>query len=127
MPPLPVDRAIDRSQTPDDQDLPEVPCLFCGEPTKHMNDGGDSWLVNALVNGEHVEFLYHNKCCDDRVWRCGCVTDYVENVGTHCAACKRPREQAKMFPGTCANCHRSAMISDAKGIHITILCKCKGT
>lgn len=30
--------------------------------------------------------------------RCGCVSDYVENVGDMCHACRRPRTEAVPVP-----------------------------
>jgi len=31
------------------------------------------------------------------IWRCGCVPDYVENVGDHCHACRKPRHEAEPY------------------------------
>ena len=84
----------------------EAPCIFCGRTIGHYNDEMDNcvgWLLGAVVNGESKEFLYCDQppCVEVKVhgygkaiWRCGCVSDYVENVGDICHACRRPRAEA---------------------------------
>lgn len=75
-------------------------CIFCGQPSTHANEGGTGWIVGSLVNGEARAYLYCNTACPplqiqdnyDDIWRCGCVPDYVENVGNRCHVCKRLRE-----------------------------------
>ena len=97
-------RSVTGRPVPAGQDVAAAPCIFCGRVIKHMNDGGKGWLCGSVEEGEVREYLY----CDQPackpvkaaekngivIWRCGCVADYVENVGTHCHACNCPREKA---------------------------------
>lgn len=86
-------------------------CIFCGRRIKHVNDGGSGWMVGARVHGEARYFLYCAvpRCpqlkADSRfehsIWRCGCVADYVENVGSHCVNCSRERSCAEVAGDDC--------------------------
>lgn len=102
------------TEAPEGREVARAPCIFCGRVIGHFNDGGDhhedgdgvGWIVGAVVDGKPKEFLY----CDqppcaavknggyDAIWRCGCVSDYVENVGDTCAACLCSRENAAPMP-----------------------------
>ncbi len=97
-------RAVTGRPVPDKQDVAAAPCIFCGRVIKHMNDGGKGWLCGSTEEGEPREYLYCDQpqCKSVKVaekgriviWRCGCVADYVENVGDNCHACGCPREKA---------------------------------
>lgn len=74
------------------------PCIFCGQPSEHVNNGGTHCWLGAVHEGERQQFSYCNEYgCREigierayktgLVWRCGCVSDYVENIGLHCVAC----------------------------------------
>jgi len=78
-------------------------CIFCGKELHHFNCHGEGWLLGAKVKGKPVEFLYcKNYDCTKgmgkAIWRCGCINDYVENVGPHCHACGCRRRDAKPVP-----------------------------
>ena len=54
------------------------PCVFCGRPIRHVNDGGTGWLLGAVVAGESRTYLYcHDGPCSRSsatwIWRCGCT------------------------------------------------------
>jgi hypothetical protein len=94
-----------------------APCIFCGTVIKHFNEGGVGWQIGALVNDKAEAFLICDQpWCDVRkkaetatdpttpenqrvVWRCPCVPDYVENVGTLCHACRKPPIDTAWNPG----------------------------
>ena len=61
---------------PDDPSVLEAPCIFCGELTKHINDGGNAWAVAGRLDGKRRMFLYHNRDCTlsrgHSIWRCRC-------------------------------------------------------
>lgn len=74
-------------------------CIFCGKDLHHFNCHGEGWCLGALVEGKAKYYLYcKNYDCTprmgDTIWRCGCQSDYVENVGKRCHLCKRPRASA---------------------------------
>jgi len=84
-------------------DRPKAPCIFCGRWLKHLNDGGTGQFLNGIYRGKKRTYVY---CCDNAcpqrraddkfdgsIWRCGCVSHYVENVGEMCGACEAPREK----------------------------------
>jgi hypothetical protein len=94
------------------QGVPDAPCIFCGTSLKHFNDGGVGWLLGAVVDGKRQFFLY----CDQppcsavdysEIWRCGCESDYVENVGERCHMCFHRREARLLYDDTgfqCSDC-----------------------
>ena len=80
------------------------PCIFCGRYIEHVNEGGTACFVNAFFEGKARTYAY---CNEDRcpqieadsdyersMWRCGCVSDYIENIGETCVNCKRIRDDA---------------------------------
>lgn len=81
-----------------------APCIFCGTSIRHVNGGGTGCYLSAVVDGKAQYFVYCNDppCPqiqadykhEKSIWRCGCETDYVENVGETCAACGRARRDA---------------------------------
>jgi len=78
------------------------PCIFCGKALAHFNDGGDGWLLGAIVDGKVRYFLYCRffDCTpgmEHEIWRCA-AGDYVENVGSHCHDCGCPRSEARTVP-----------------------------
>jgi hypothetical protein len=89
-------------------DLPASPCIFCGTIIKHFNDGSPGWSVSAVVDDKPQRYLYCDQppCAaakniapeDWPIWRCGCVPDYVENVGDRCASCGRSRRDRLPAP-----------------------------
>lgn len=86
------------------QGVLQAPCIFCGKKIKHFNDGGVGWLLGAVVFGGVRTYLFcEQPACEavernyDQIWRCGCVSDYVENVGETCHACKRERLAARAW------------------------------
>lgn len=81
----------------------KAPCIFCGDLIKHVNEGGDGWMLGAVVDGKTKYFLYCNEHCQARrvaendneiIWRCGCESDYIESVGELCQGCRRKRDDA---------------------------------
>ena len=94
-----------KGKPPTGQDLPAAPCIFCGETITHFNDGGRGWLLGAVVRGKKKLFLYCDQpiCAAGKkdvkagnsIWRCGCVADYVENVGPRCHMCQRLRRDRR--------------------------------
>lgn len=102
---------------PPGREVGRAPCIFCGREIGHWNDVNEDepaenasnvgWLLGAIVNGETKYFLYCDQppCqqvktegYDKDIWRCGCVSDYVENVGDACHACRRLRADAVPVP-----------------------------
>ncbi len=91
----------DPSYHPDHQPWP---CIFCGEHSEHVNSGGTHCWLGSVQEGESEQYSYCNEHPGCRetgielayetglVWRCGCVSDYVENIGLHCVACERVRD-----------------------------------
>lgn len=107
---------LEGREVPDARPGDEVgraPCIFCGRVIGHWNDVNKDepaeaatnvgWLLGAVVDGMSKEYLYCDQPpCEEvkahgygkEIWRCGCVPDYVENVGDLCHACRRPRAEA---------------------------------
>ena len=80
-------------------------------------------IVGALVDGESRTYPAH--ATRDRaptasapwIWRCGCVPDYVENVGDHCHDCRRPRHEAEPYDRVeCLVCGEARWLDDRFGI-----------
>jgi len=94
------------------------PCIFCGTPLVHVNDGGDGWILGAVTAAGTVDyFFYCNSYCaplagadaelhiqidtpeKDRIlFRCGCSPDYVESVGSCCHECRASRDDLVPVP-----------------------------
>ena len=79
-------REIPTGQPPDGMEVHPAGCIFCGRVLRHVNDGGDGMIVNAVVNSIDRQYLYCNEgpCSEASapwIWRCGCVADHIENVG----------------------------------------------
>lgn len=104
MPMILEGRAIPDTPPDDDREAAAGTCIFCGKPAEHVNDGGGAWMCHGLdPDGTVRNYLYHLDCSDPArgtafPWRCGCVGDYVENVGDRCAECRRPRVLAEEYP-----------------------------
>jgi hypothetical protein len=86
-------------QASEGKEVAAAPCIFCGKLIEHVNDGGPGWILSAVVDGQARRYLYCDvPPCDkvhyDEIWRCGCVADYVENIGDQCGACWRRRADA---------------------------------
>jgi hypothetical protein len=99
-----TNRVIDRSKTPPGQELPDSPCIFCGSMIKHLEDGGPGYIIHAMYRGKPEQFLHcvHPACRaveqhSHEIWRCGCISDYIEMVGDECTACRRPRRDAMPY------------------------------
>ena len=45
-------RQIPHHPVPEEREVPPAPCIFCGKPIEHVNDGGIGWLLGARVDGE---------------------------------------------------------------------------
>ena len=101
------DRAIvfqDQGDCPDySADRLPWACIFCGNPSEHVNEGGTHCWLGAVYDGQSERFAYCNEdgCRETGIerayetgliWRCGCVPDYVENIGVTCHACLRVRD-----------------------------------
>lgn len=110
-------------------------CIFCGKRAVHVNDNFgaakyDAWMCHyADGSGEVKHYLYHSRDCSGRgkaivVWRCGCVSDYVENVGPVCCDCGRPRHAAVEYPcgGACPRCGCDLEGRDAREADVTFYC-----
>jgi hypothetical protein len=106
----------------DQSDVPPSPCAFCGRVIRHANDGGTGWLLGAVVDGEPRMYL---RCGDGPcarasapwIWRCGCIPDYVENVGDRCHSCKRRRSEAEPYDRVeCPTCGAARWLDDRRGI-----------
>ena len=125
------------------REIPELPicgnseahpalCVFCGAMIEHDNDGGMGWLLGALVDGETRTYLRCNEgsCAAASapwIWRCGCIPDYVENVGDHCHACRRPRHEAQPYDLVeCGVCGQIRRLDDRRGIGNGRCLRCTG-
>lgn len=93
-------RAIHGAPAPGD-DNPAAPCIFCNKLVKHINDGGTAWMVGGRVRGKTNFYFYcGSPPCKEAeangkdVWRCGCESDYLENIGDRCYGCGVDREHA---------------------------------
>jgi hypothetical protein len=115
-------RQIPDRPVPDSLAVHPAPCIFCGKPIEHVNDGGIGWLLGALVDGESRTYLYCNtgpcaRASAPWIWRCGCIPDYVENLGGHCHACRRPRHEAVPYDRVeCPVCGETRRLDDRLGI-----------
>lgn len=81
-------------------------CIFCGVQTRHFNGEkgkNNAMVLNAIYKGEARSFYYCHKPCpqlradyvyEDSIWRCGCIRDYIENVGDECVNCGCDRDNA---------------------------------
>ena len=106
----------------DQSELPPAPCIFCARLIQHVNDGGSGWLLGAVVDGESRAYLRCNEGPCSRVsapwiWRCGCVANYVENVGDRCHQCRRLRSEAEPYDRVeCPTCGAARWLDDRLGI-----------
>lgn len=78
------------------------PCVFCGQPIEHVNEGGVGCVAGAIVGGEKRYYAYCNQpVCDERrrlqdagagITTCSCegpgAYDVIE--GYDCPACGSP-------------------------------------
>ena len=81
-----VGREIPEGPAPDGLKVHPAPCIFCGTPLRHVNDGGDGLIVKAVADGVAHRYMR----CNERpcslasapwIWRCGCMSQDNENVG----------------------------------------------
>jgi hypothetical protein len=115
-------REIPAGQPPDGMEVHPARCIFCGRVLRHVNDGGDGMIVNAVVDGVARQYLY----CDEGpcseasapwIWRCGCDADYIENVGDRCGSCSRHRRMARPYKRLdCPLCECRYDVDDRGGI-----------
>ncbi len=115
-------REIPYKPAPDGQKAHPVPCIFCGTPLRHVNDGGDGLIVNAVTNGVARQYMR----CNERpcalasapwIWRCGCESHCMENVGDHCGGCERHRRLARSYDRVkCPFCGWCFDVDDRGGI-----------
>jgi hypothetical protein len=97
-------------------------CIFCGRVLRHVNDGGNGMIVKAVLDGVARQYLYCNEgACSEAsapwIWRCGCVADYIENVGDYCGACLRHRRLARSYKRLeCPLCECCYYVDDRGGI-----------
>lgn len=115
-------REIPDGPAPDDLEVHPAPCIFCGRLLRHVNDGGDGWILNAVSEGVARRYMYCNEgpCSEASapwIWRCGCVRDYIENVGDQCGGCRRHRRVARSYERVdCPLCGRRYEVDDRGGI-----------
>ena len=115
-------REIPAGQPPDGMEAHPARCIFCSRVLHHVNDGGDGMIVNAVVDGVARQYLHCNEgpCSEASaswIWRCGCATDYIENVGDYCGACRRHRRLARPFESLeCPLCESCFDVDDRGGI-----------
>jgi len=95
-------RDLDSHAKEKGNDVETAPCIFCGKPVRHWNDpDGVAWILGSVESGQKRYYLY----CDFRfcvksdknqsdIWRCGCESDYIENVGETCHGCGVDRAHA---------------------------------
>jgi len=82
-------------------------CIFCGRQLRHFNGEkgkNHGFHVYAVYKGKPRLFYYcQDPVCpqlqadrkfEHSIWRCGCVRDYIENVGELCGHCKAHRDEA---------------------------------
>lgn len=112
--------------------IPTAPCVFCGRPIRHFNDGGTGWLLGAVAVGQPAVYLrcLEGPCvrASDRwIWRCGCSGHHVENLGGHCHACLRPRHQSVPYDRVeCLDCGSARWLDDRLGIGNGRCLRCTG-
>ncbi len=117
-----VGKQIPRHAVPEGREVHPAPCIFCGAPIEHVDDGGIGRLLGARVDGESWVYLYCNSGpCAQRsapwIWRCGCVPDYAENVRGHCYQCRKPRHEAEPYDRVeCPVCGEAHRLDDRLGI-----------
>jgi hypothetical protein len=95
-------REIPDVPAPDGLKVHPAPCIFCGTPLRHVKDGGDGSIVKAVVDGVARRYMR----CNERpcslasapwIWRCGCDSNDIENVGLYCGNCGRHRRMARAY------------------------------
>jgi hypothetical protein len=127
-------REIPDRPGPEDLEVHPAPCIFCGRKLRHISDGGDGSIVNAIVDGVARRYF----CCSDGpclleaapwIWRCGCDEDYIENIGDHCGCCRRHRRMARTYERiVCPRCGRRYELNDRGGIGRSDACPyCTGS
>lgn len=115
-------REIPDGPAPNGLEVHPAPCIFCGTPLRHVNDGGDGLIVNAVFDGVARQYMR----CNERpcssisapwIWRCGCDSHDIENVGNHCGGCRRHRRMARAYARAhCPYCGWSLDVDDRGGI-----------
>jgi hypothetical protein len=117
-----ADREIPDAPAPDNLEVHPAPCIFCGTPLRHVNDGGNGSSVRAVVDGVANEYM---RCSEGPcslasapwIWRCGCMSEDNENVGDYCGACGRHRRLAKAYDRVeCPFCEDEYGVDDRDGI-----------
>jgi hypothetical protein len=115
-------RELPAHPLPDDHEVHPTPCIFCGAMIEHVDDGGIGSLLGAVVDGQSRNYL---RCSEGLcaaasapwIWRCGCVADYVENIGDYCHECRRPRHEAEPYDRVeCLICGETRQLDDRQGI-----------
>jgi hypothetical protein len=117
-----ADREIPEEPAPDGLKVHPAPCIFCGTPLRHVDDGGDGSIVKAVVDGVAHQYMR----CNERlcslasapwIWRCGCTSPAVESVGDHCGVCSRHRRLARAYDRVeCLDCECYYGVDDRGGI-----------
>jgi hypothetical protein len=115
-------REIPDDQSPDGMEVRAAPCIFCGRVLHHVNDGGDGLILNAVADGVARRYLHCSEgpCSEASapwIWRCGCASHYIENVGDHCGGCRRHRRWAWPYERVeCPLCECRYNVDDRGGI-----------
>lgn len=79
-------------------------CIFCGRQVRHFNgERGKNVAFHVYAVRKDVTRVYYycqeplcpqlraDRRYEHSIWRCGCVRDYIENVGERCGRCLNPR------------------------------------
>jgi hypothetical protein len=115
-------REIPHEQAPDGLEVHPAPCIFCGTLLRHLKDGGDGSIVRAVVDGVAHRYMRCNeRPCSSAsapwIWRCGCMSQPVENVGEYCGVCGRHRRLARAYDRVeCPFCECDYDVDDRDGI-----------
>jgi hypothetical protein len=115
-------RAIPDGPAPDGLEVHPARCIFCGTLLRHVNDGGDGSIVNAVIGGIARRYMRCNErpcslTSEPWIWRCGCTSHYIENVGDHCGGCERHRRLARAYERVkCSFCGGYYDVDDRGGV-----------
>jgi hypothetical protein len=107
---------------PDGLEVHPASCIFCGRVVRHVNDGGNGWILNAVTDGVARRYMYcmEGPCAEASapwIWKCGCESDYIENVGDRCGGCGRHRRLARWYDrAKCPFCSTYYEVYDRHGI-----------
>jgi hypothetical protein len=93
----------------EDYDFAPTPCVFCGAPVTHVNDGGNACVAGAVVAGEVHHFAYCNEggCRGERDGTGGTRTEEDEEQLWTCGEC-----EVDCLSGECHECRKARHLVD---------------